>query len=138
MKSIIFIFLSAAFLFSCNNHESCDKDSAVKEVVNNEDVVADSETVLAVEGMMCEMGCVSAIQKELKSTPGVANAVVNFENEIATISFDSKQVNEEDLIAAIEGIGDHAYKATKVEASSENLDEQVEEVIEVIEATQAH
>ena len=118
------IVLLSAFLLS-----ACGSDSAKnEEVVVNEDVVADAESKLAVNGMVCSMGCVSAIQDELRSMDGVAFAAVDYDASVATIKFDSKLVNEEELIAAIGGIGDGTYSAT-VYTEDEN-----EELIETLEA----
>lgn len=128
MRFLTIVLVAILALSSCNN-SSCEKGES-EVTVNNEDVVADSKTKLAVDGMMCEMGCVSAIQNELRSTPGVASATVNFEGSFATIEFDSKLVDEKQLIAAIEGIGDHAYTAKVFEEGEVELVEEAEEVVE--------
>lgn len=120
--------MMSAFLLSACNSDSSKANA--EEVTVNSDVVADAETKLAVEGMVCSMGCVSAIQNELRSLNGVATAEVNYEESYATITFDSKLVNESDLIAAIGAIGDNAYSA---KAFNGEDDEEMEEMIEVLE-----
>jgi len=133
MKYLSLVILSVFFLSACQQ----SSEQAVAEVLVNENVVADAETKLALDGMVCAMGCVSAIQNQLLATPGVAFAAVNYDESFATIKFDSKLVNEEALIASIESIGDHSYSAKKYnEVSSE--DEQTIEVVEVIETVMTH
>lgn len=123
MRFLTIVLVAILALSACNNSST---ETVENEVSVNENVVADSKAKLAVEGMMCEVGCVGAIQNELRSTPGVASAVVNFEGSYATIEYDSKLVDENELIAAIEGIGDHAYTAKSFEETEE---------VEVMEST---
>lgn len=134
MKYLSVVILAFSLLVSCNN--SCEKPGE-EEVVVNADVIADSESKLALEGMVCSMGCVSAIQNELRSTNGVAFAEVNYDESFATIKYDSKLVSEAELIAAIEGIGDHSYKAKVYDESAEVLldsaDAELHETLEVLE-----
>jgi len=133
MKYLSLVILSVFFLSACQQ----SSEQAVEAVLVNENVLADAETKLALDGMVCAMGCVSAIQNQLLATPGVAFAAVNYDESFATIKFDSKLVNEEALIASIESIGDHSYSAKKYnEVSSE--DEQTIEVVEVIETVMTH
>ncbi|MCB9256130.1 MAG: heavy-metal-associated domain-containing protein [Chitinophagales bacterium] len=131
MKYLSVVLLAFSFLVACNN--SCEKPSGEEQVVNA-DVVADSESKLALEGMVCSMGCVSAIQNELRSTNGVAFAEVNYEESFATIKYDSKLVSEAELIAAIEGIGDHSYKAWVFEEANEEKSDSLD--VELLETTQ--
>lgn len=127
MRFLGIVIISAFLLSAC----SSDSNNAnAEEVIVNSNVVADAETKLAVEGMVCSMGCVSAIQNELLSLNGVATAVVNYEESYASITFDSKLLNENDLIAAIGGIGDNAYSA---KAYNEETEKEIEEMIEVLE-----
>ena len=124
------VTLGLFLMTSCGG--SCEKTAEKEAVVVNENVVADAETQFNVEGMVCAMGCAAVIQEELGKVNGVAFAEVNFEDELATIKYDSKLVSEDELIAAIENVGDDLYKANKVEAK-ENLDPEVEEVSDVMD-----
>lgn len=125
MRYITILLLAFLVFNSCSNQTS---DETKVEVEINKDVVADSKSTLAVEGMVCSMGCVAAIQDKLRSTPGVASAVVNYEESLASIEFDSKLVNESELIAAIGSIGDHAYSAKPLEETTVELEEEALEV----------
>ena len=68
---------------------------------------ADSRTVqlaLPVEGMTCA-SCVNRIERFLKRTPGVEDAVVNLATEVATIRYLPDQVGRSELVGAIEAAG---------------------------------
>ena len=136
MKYLSLILLSVMLLSAC--HHSAEQEAALEEVNVNENVVADAKTKLALDGMVCAMGCVSAIQNELRATPGVASAIVNYDESFASIEYDSKLVNEDQLIAAIQGIGDHSYTAKKFEIEESNSDVEMEETIEAVESVVAH
>lgn len=128
--------LSLGFIAMSSCGDSSDKTSNnSEEAVVNKDVVADSGVKLKVEGMVCAMGCAAVIEEELGHLNGVAFAKVNFEEELASIEYDSKLISEEELIAAIEGVGDHLYTATKVE-DAPNLDPEVEEVSDVLDVVE--
>ena len=112
MKYAGILLIALLALSSCSSDSS---QTAVEKNEVNEAVLADSKSKLAVEGMVCSMGCVSAIQNKLRATPGVASAVVNYEESYAMISFDSELVDENQLIEAIGSIGDNSYSANPFE-----------------------
>lgn len=59
---------------------------------------------LKVSGMTCAM-CSSTIQKALEKLPGVFKAQVNLGNELASVEYDSAQVNLHDLEKAVTDAG---------------------------------
>jgi P-type Cu+ transporter len=59
---------------------------------------------LPVEGMTCA-SCVNRIERFLKRTPGVEDAVVNLATEVATIHYLPDQVGRAELVGAIEAAG---------------------------------
>ena len=63
-----------------------------------------AELALPVEGMTCA-SCVNRIERFLKRTPGVEDAVVNLATEVATIHYLPDQVGRSELVAAIEAAG---------------------------------
>ncbi len=69
--------------------------------------VADSRTVLALEGMTCA-SCAMRIEKGLKKVPGVKDASVNFASEQATVTYDPVQTGIEQMVQKVEAVG---YKA---------------------------
>jgi Cu+-exporting ATPase len=62
------------------------------------------EVTLPVEGMTCA-SCVNRIERFLKKTPGVADAVVNLATEAATIRYLPEVAGRAELEAAIEAAG---------------------------------
>jgi P-type Cu+ transporter len=62
------------------------------------------KTELQIKGMTCA-SCVTVIEKGLKKKEGVTNANVNLTTERATIEYDSRKINEKELIEIIKGRG---------------------------------
>jgi Cu+-exporting ATPase len=65
---------------------------------------AASQLALPVEGMTCA-SCVNRIERFLKRTPGVEDAVVNLATEVATIRYLPDQVGRAELVGAIAAAG---------------------------------
>src|SRR6185369_5153634 len=63
-----------------------------------------AQLALPVEGMTCA-SCVNRIERFLKRTPGVEDAVVNLATEVATIRYVADQVGRAELVGAIEAAG---------------------------------
>ena len=58
----------------------------------------------SIKGMHCA-SCVGVIEKSLKKTPGVKDAVVNLATEKATITYDSDNCSEEQISSAVANVG---------------------------------
>jgi P-type Cu+ transporter len=71
------------------------------------------KTTLKIQGMTCA-SCVTIITRSLKKVDGVSGAVVNFSTEKASVEFDAKKTNEEELIKSIKGKGYSAYVQREV------------------------
>ncbi len=57
-----------------------------------------------VEGMTCG-SCAARIEKQLRGTPGVTSAAVNYATRVATVDYDPRAVRGEQLVRAIEDAG---------------------------------
>src|SRR3989440_5044675 len=79
--------------------------------------MAESHTVLALEGMTCA-SCAMRIEKGLKKVPGVKDASVNLATEQASVTYDPMQTNLEQMVQKVEAVG---YKATPQVASSQEV-----------------
>lgn len=77
-----------------------------------------------VKGMHCA-SCVRVIERSLKKTAGVKDAVVNLATEKATVTYDSDTCNEEQISSAVSNVG---YKVM----DEHNILSQDEEKIEKI------
>ena len=62
------------------------------------------EIKLKIEGMHCT-GCSTRLEKVLNNVDGVESAKVSLEEKKADIKYDEAQVNEKELIEAIEDAG---------------------------------
>src|SRR5881296_1884984 len=93
----------------------CRMDAALNAVVPSAGATfpAPRRVELGLEGMTCA-ACAARIEKSLNRVPGAA-ASVNFANETATARLDEGTTVEQ-LIAAVESAGYHAFVRRDVEA----------------------
>ncbi|MFN3917498.1 MAG: heavy-metal-associated domain-containing protein [Flavobacteriales bacterium] len=73
---------------------------------------ANKEAVLKIKGMTCQMGCANTIQARLQKIVGVSFAEVDFENETATVRFNSSVTDIKEIKATVSTLADGAYKVT--------------------------
>lgn len=116
LNKISFLLLVGFLALGCKK----ENNSEVTEIepTKTENVIpanAKLETAsLSIEGMTCEVGCAKTIESKLSSTPGVKEAKVDFEEKLATITFDVNQQNVASLTKTIEGVaGGDIYKVTE-------------------------
>lgn len=104
IKYTLVLALTSISLFSCKENEA--KNTAItteKKAV----VMAKPQTAtMTIEGMTCPDGCAKVIEGKLGRLDGVAEATVDFETKVATVTFDGDVQNVEDMTKMIEGIGD--------------------------------
>lgn len=101
---IAFLFTIGLILVACENTEE------QSEAVSNE--IAH----IAVEGMVCEMGCGGAIRKELYATNAVDQVDVDFDEEqpenTIGVHFDNRRISTDELLKKISEINDGQFTAT--------------------------
>lgn len=85
--------------------------------------------IYPIRGMHCA-SCVGVIEKSLKKTPGVKDAVVNLATEKATITYDSDNCSEEQIASAVANVG---YKAVIEQDIRSEDQEKVEKTRELKE-----
>src|SRR3990167_3933840 len=83
--------------------------------------MAEIKKTYPIKGMHCA-SCVGVIEKSLKKTPGVKDAVVNLATEKATVTYDSNVCKEEQIASAVANVG---YKAL---VEQENITEDEEKI----------
>jgi Cu+-exporting ATPase len=64
----------------------------------------DRQLTFVIRGMHCT-NCAQTLEKRLRTLPGAASALVNFADESATIRFDSRQLDQAAIFAAVEQTG---------------------------------
>lgn len=99
-----FLFLVMLFLFSCGKQEPEVLTIPSKTVHLADAVIPNAESKLFISGMTCVMGCKGAIEKKLNATGGVERFAIVFEDSMATVSFDSTLISNDDIIAAVAGV----------------------------------
>lgn len=138
MKQLIFIALASFTLFSCgggeDKTEETDKNkdkAAQNEEVNAEEkkeVIANAETTLNIDGMVCEHNCVASVKKNIMAMEGVSDIIINFEKgrdvNSCVVKFDDQLISEEDMISKINEINDKAYKVVDGEVEEPVIKEQ--------------
>ena len=104
--------LAATLLSSCGGPKPPAVDTVYEEF-HKEGTVDKTVAEMSVEGMMCEVGCVAKVRKELLEVPGVASATIDFEKDrklnVAVAEYDADVVDAEVLVAKVTAIGDGMY-----------------------------
>lgn len=59
-----------------------------------------------IKGMTCAIGCAKTIEEELNGLDGVQIAKVDFDKELATVSFDKTVLNPKKLTKVVEATAD--------------------------------
>ena len=108
MRFNLFLLASSVFLLACGGAEEAH---TTEEVI----VEADAKAILTIEGMICEAGCASFIDKELEALDGVASVEVDLEAKTAEISFDQSILSERDCIDLVNSVKDSSYSVSNVE-----------------------
>lgn len=80
---------------------------------------------LILSGMHCS-SCAAIIERQLKKTPGVSQAQVNFAAEKASITYDPIQVKTEDLLQAVEKAGYKGILSTSLDSQTQTRRQQAE------------
>lgn len=114
MKKIIYVSVIALSVAACSTNEATSNESdATQEEVVKADPVADKMMTMEVNGMMCKMNCGGSIRKALKGTGGVTRVEFDFEDgretNVAKVSFDSKLVDEKQMMEAVTSLYDGQY-----------------------------
>ncbi len=127
MRSRFLAFSLPVLLLSACSSGTADVQQATAEVagvarVVNEVVITQGTPVtfadLSISGMSCEMMCGGAIKKALAQVPGVSTTEITFvegdENDHAIVTYDPAQVNDAQLVEAVQKIHDGQYKVVAV------------------------
>jgi len=122
-KSIAIIALSSLLFASCKdskveeNTENASTETAAPKV-KKEIVAANLQTAsFKIEGMTCAIGCAKTIQEELTNLDGVQNATVDFDKELATVTFDKTVQSPESLTKVVQATGDgKTYKVSDMKS----------------------
>ena len=119
------IFILSLLLFACSedasndasNHASSKTSESTEVKTPNKLCVAD------VEGMVCKMGCVASIKKELRAVKGVSDVQIDFKEDEpiqeVKIAYNDQNVNESKIQSTIESINNNQFSISAIR--TENL-----------------
>jgi len=111
LKIIVLASITALVMSACSG-EKADRPLPAIEYT----IVADaseSKATLEIEGMMCEHGCVASIKQKVSALAGVSAIDIDFEEDLATVSFDPAKISEKEIISEIQRMNDEQYTVTK-------------------------
>jgi copper chaperone CopZ len=118
IKSIATLLLASLLFVGCKEKtaETISDTETETEApkVNKEIAVANLQTAsFTIKGMTCAIGCAKTIQEELNGLDGVQKATVDFEKELATVSYDKTILSPEKLTKVVEATADgKTYKVS--------------------------
>ncbi|MDC1361922.1 cation transporter [Crocinitomicaceae bacterium] len=116
-----YIAIFAFLIFSCSNDASNLASSESKTAKNStvESKEPDMKFSANVEGMVCKMGCVASIRKELSALNGVTSVKVDFiEDEpmqLVEVSYNKTEANETLIANTIESINNKQFQVSAVQ-----------------------
>ena len=119
-KSISALLLASLLFIGCKEKsteavsDSTTENEAPK--VKKEIAATNLQTAsFTIKGMTCAIGCAKTIQEELNGLDGVQTATVDFEKELATVSFDKTVLTPEKLANVVEATADgKSYKVSNM------------------------
>ena len=116
---IPFLFCTVlAFTWISCGGPTADMVPTVYEETHVEGAMEHTVAEMSVQGMMCEVGCVAKVRKELLEVPGVATATIDFEKgrsvNVAKVEYDPEVVDAETLVAKVTAIGDGMYPVERM------------------------
>jgi copper chaperone CopZ len=119
-KSIMTIMLASLMFVGCKEKTTENVADAASETeapkVKKEIAAANLQTAsFTIKGMTCAIGCAKTIEEELNGLDGVQTAVVDFDKESATVSFDKTILTPEELTKVVEATADgKTYKVSNM------------------------
>lgn len=119
-KSISTVILASLLFVGCKEKSSEAVSGSETETeslkVKKEIASANLKTAsFNIKGMTCAIGCAKTIQEELNGLDGVKTATVDFEKELATVSYDKTVLSPEKLTKVVEATADgKSYKVSNM------------------------
>lgn len=116
MKFVVFSVGMIALISSCTETTVDQGKTEVTEV--QKVVIPNKLLTVEIDGMVCQMGCGSAIRKALLETGGVSSCEFDFEEErktnISKISFDKNAVSADKLVKIISELNEGQFTTGQV------------------------
>jgi periplasmic mercuric ion binding protein len=111
IKSIATVLLASLLFVGCKEKSTEAVSNPETEVetpkVKKEIAATNLQTAsFTIKGMTCAIGCAKTIEEELNGLDGVQTAKVDFDKELATVSFDKTVLNPEKITKVVEATAD--------------------------------
>ena len=120
-KNMRLIFILSLLLFACSEDASNDASSKTSELT--EVKTSNKLCVADVEGMVCKMGCVGSIKKELRAVKGISDVQIDFMEDQpiqeVKISYNDQNGDESKIQSTIESINNNQFSISNIR--TENL-----------------
>ena len=119
------IFILSLLLFACSEDASNDasNDASSKTSESTEAKTPNKLCVADVEGMVCKMGCVASVKKELRAVKGVSDVQIDFKEDEpiqeVKIAYNDQNVDESKIQSTIESINNNQFSISNIR--TENL-----------------
>ncbi len=120
IKSISALLLAGLLFVGCKEKSTETTSETTTESgtpkVKKEIAATNLQTAsFTIKGMTCAIGCAKTIEEELNGLDGVQKATVDFDKELATVSFDKTILNPEKLTKVVEATADgKTYKVSNM------------------------
>lgn len=120
LKSIMTLLLASLLFVSCKEKTAENTTDVATETgtpkVKTEIAAANLQTAsFTITGMTCAIGCAKTIQEELNGLDGVQTAKVDFDKELAIVSYDKTVLNPEKITKVVEATADgKTYKVSNM------------------------
>jgi len=120
IKSIAALMLASLLFVGCKEKTAKNiPDTATKTGITKakkEIAPANLQKVsFTIKGMTCAIGCAKTIEEELNNLDGVQTATVDFDKELATVSFDKTVLTPEKITKVVEAAADgKSYKVSNM------------------------
>ncbi|KKQ82893.1 MAG: Cation-transporting ATPase, partial [Candidatus Daviesbacteria bacterium GW2011_GWF2_38_7] len=89
--------------------------------------MAENKKTFKIKGMHCA-SCIRVIESSIKKIPGISDASVSLVTEKATVAFDPKRVNDEQVMSAVSRVGYKAFLEEEGESEEKEKEEKQKEL----------
>lgn len=130
MKRWMALFLLGIVVACSGEEQKEEKDSENETTVSSqeqEEIVyfANTEADITIEGMSCEINCVSSVKKALRKVDGITSVEIDFDAErngdYCKVQYDNAALNIQSIQTIIESVNNGEYKVT--ESNEKELEE---------------
>ncbi len=79
----------------------------------------DSVSKYKIDGLRCSVSCCNKVKTALQDTKGIKNADVDFENKVATVTFDKNEIDDQKIVEVLSSKTAYTYTQILPEATIE-------------------